>query len=157
MRRRTLWMLFSTAAALYKVDIHIAGRAPSPKGWEATAVDAYAKRLRGQIYVTTTWHKTGEALEKNIASMESVLCLDPRGKRVDSEGFGELLYDALDAGGSRLCLCIGPAEGFTDNLRRRASLLSLSELTLPHQLARVVLAEQVYRASEIRRGSGYHK
>ena len=89
--------------------------------------------------------------------MEAVLCLSPEGKRVDSEGFSKLLYDSLDNGGSRLCLCIGPAEGFTDELRRRASLLSLSDLTLPHQLARVVLAEQVYRAAEIRRGSGYHK
>ena len=63
--------------------------------------------------------------------MEAVLCLSPEGKRVDSEGFSTLLYDALDKGGSRLCLCIGPAEGFTDELRGRASLLSLSDLTLP--------------------------
>ena len=143
--------LLAAATALYKVDIHIAGRAPSPKSWEAAAVDEYAKRLRGNIDVKTTWHKTGEALEKSIAKMEAVLCLSPEGKRVDSEGFSTLLYDALDKGGSRLCLCIGPAEGFTDELRGRASLLSLSDLTLPHQLARVVLAEQVYRAAEIRR------
>ena len=157
MRRPTLAALLATATALYKVDIHIAGRAPSPKSWEAAAVDEYAKRLRGQIDVKTTWHKSGDQLEKSIAKMDSVICLSPEGKRVDSEGFSTLLYDALDKGGSRLCLCIGPAEGFTDELRGRAALLSLSDLTLPHQLARVVLAEQVYRAAEIRRGSGYHK
>ena len=157
MRRHALAALLATATALYKVDIHIAGRAPSPKSWEAAAVDEYAKRLRGQIDLKTTWHKSGEALEKSITKMEAVLCLSPEGKRVDSEGFSTLLYDALDRGGSRLCLCIGPAEGFTDELRGRASLLSLSDLTLPHQLARVVLAEQIYRAAEIRRGSGYHK
>jgi 23S rRNA (pseudouridine1915-N3)-methyltransferase len=156
MRRHTLALL-ATATALYKVDIHIAGRAPSPKSWEAAAVDEYAKRLRGQLELKTTWHKSGDQLEKSIAKMEAVLCLSPEGKRVDSEGFSKLLYDSLDQGGSRLCLCIGPAEGFTDELRGRASLLSLSDLTLPHQLARVVLAEQVYRAAEIRRGSGYHK
>ena len=157
MRRHALAALLATATALYKVDIHIAGRAPSPKSWEATAVDEYAKRLRGTIDVKTTWHKSGDQLEKSIAKMDSVICLSPEGKRVDSEGFSTLLYDSLDKGGSRLCLCIGPAEGFTDELRGRASLLSLSDLTLPHQLARVVLAEQVYRAAEIRRGSGYNK
>ena len=157
MRRYTLAALLATATALYRVDIHIAGRAPSPKSWEAAAVDEYAKRLRGQLDLRTTWHKSGDQLERAIAKMEAVLCLSPEGKRVDSEGFSTLLYDALDKGGSRLCLCIGPAEGFTDELRGRASLLSLSDLTLPHQLARVVLAEQIYRAAEIRRGSGYHK
>ena len=74
-----------------------------------------------------------------------------------SEDFADLLYDGLDAGGSRMDLCIGPAEGFTEDLRRRARLLSLSKLTFPHQLARLLLVEQIYRAAEIRRGSGYHK
>ena len=103
MRRHALAALLATATALYKVDIHIAGRAPSPKSWEAAAVDEYAKRLRGTIDVKTIWHKSGEALEKSIAKMEAVLCLSPEGKRVDSEGFSTLLYDALDKGGSRLC------------------------------------------------------
>ena len=84
-------------------------------------------------------------------------CLDPRGDALDSEAFAALLFDELDAGGSRLSLCVGPAEGFTEGLRRRARLVSLSRMTFTHQMARVLVAEQVYRASEIRRGSGYHK
>ena len=115
MRRHALAALLATAAALYKVDIHIAGRAPSPKSWEAAAVDEYAKRLRGQIDVKTTWHKSGDQLEKSIAKMDSVICLSPEGKRVDSEGFSTLLYDALDRAG-RACVC---ASG-----RRRASRTS---------------------------------
>ena len=81
MWRHALAALLATAAALYKVDIHIAGRAPSPKSWEAAAVDEYAKRLRGQIDVKTTWHKSGDQLERAIAKMEAVLCLSlSRGK-----------------------------------------------------------------------------
>ena len=68
-----------------------------------------------------------------------------------------MLFDGLDAGGSRMHVAIGPAEGFSDELRRSSTLLSLSKLTFPHQVARVLLAEQIYRAAEIRRGSGYHK
>ena len=109
--------------------------------------------------MSTNWYKTGAALEKRIDSMggSSVVCLDPRGEVADSERFTELLFDGLHEGGSRLHLCIGPAEGFTEDLRRRATLLSLSKMTFPHQVARVLLVEQIYRASEIRRGSGYHK
>ena len=95
MRRHALAALLATAAALYKVDIHIAGRAPSPKSWEAAAVDEYAKRLRGQIDVKTTWHKSGDQLEKSIAKMDSVICLSPEGKRVDSEGFSTLVPQEL--------------------------------------------------------------
>mmetsp|Transcript_6870 Transcript_6870/g.20221 ORF Transcript_6870/g.20221 Transcript_6870/m.20221 type:complete len:157 (+) Transcript_6870:334-804(+) len=155
--RSHVLLLAACAHALYRVDIHIAGRAPGKKDWANAAVDEYVTRLRGSVDVKTTWYKTGAALEKRVAAMPAVYCLDPRGEALSSEGFADLMYEGLDAGGSRLDLCIGPAEGFTDELRRSARLLSLSKLTFPHQLARLLLVEQIYRAAEIRRGSGYHK
>ena len=149
--------LLAGATALYRVEIHIAGRQPNKKDWEAQAVDEYATRLRGTVDVTTTWYKTGASLEKRLGALAPVVYLDPRGEKADSERFAELLFDGLDAGGSRMHVAIGPAEGFSDELRRSSTLLSLSKLTFPHQVARVLLAEQIYRAAEIRRGSGYHK
>ena len=159
MVRRALLLLLCVACstALYRVEIHIAGRKPGKKDWETAAVDEYVTRLRGAVDVTTTFYKSGEALEKRLEGLSPVVCLDPRGEVADSERFCSLLYDGLDDGGSRMHLAIGPAEGFSDDLRRRARLLSLSALTFPHQVARVLLVEQIYRAHEIRRGSGYHK
>eukprot|EP00630_Chrysocystis_fragilis_P010139 CAMPEP_0197407368 /NCGR_PEP_ID=MMETSP1165-20131217/27000_1 /TAXON_ID=284809 /ORGANISM="Chrysocystis fragilis, Strain CCMP3189" /LENGTH=153 /DNA_ID=CAMNT_0042933749 /DNA_START=51 /DNA_END=513 /DNA_ORIENTATION=- len=153
----------------------MAGRATGPKEW-ATCVRSPRKsalslgivrqarflgvrrEAAGSIEVETVWHKSGAALEKRLGSLEPTICLDPRGAPCDSsEAFARMLFDKLDAGGSRLYFGIGPAEGFTDALRANTDLLSLSTLTFPHQMARLVLLEQIYRAAEIRRGSGYHK
>ena len=157
MRLSILLLLLRQSAALFKVTIHIAGRPPNKKDPFSIAVDDYASRLRGNVDVKTEWYKSGAALEKRAASLSPVACLDPRGAKLDSTAFADRLYRDLADGGSSCHFCIGPAEGFSDALRARADLLSLSDLTFPHQLARVVLAEQVYRASEIRRGSPYHK
>ena len=63
----------------------------------------------------------------------------------------------MERGGSRLSFIIGGAEGLPAEVRADATLVSLSRLTFTHQMARLVLAEQIYRATEIRKGSGYHK
>jgi 23S rRNA (pseudouridine1915-N3)-methyltransferase len=69
------------------------------------------------------------------------------------------MYEWLDRGGSRLSFVIGGAEGLPSELKntQKLSLLSLSALTFTHQFARIILMEQIYRASEIRKGSAYHK
>jgi len=83
--------------------------------------------------------------------------LDSRGKQMTSEEFAGTLAGHRDQGTQRLVLAIGPADGWSDAARGRASgLLSLGRMTLPHQLARVVLAEQVYRALSILAGHPYH-
>ena len=87
----------------------------------------------------------------------SVIALDPLGKTCTSEEFCELLFAAIERGGSRLSFIIGGAEGLPKEVRADAKLVSLSRLTFTHQMARLVLAEQIYRATEIRKGSGYHK
>jgi 23S rRNA (pseudouridine1915-N3)-methyltransferase len=83
--------------------------------------------------------------------------LDSLGQQYTSEEFAAHLGRLRDDGTQRLVLAIGPADGWSAAARQRAQLLfSLGRITLPHQLARVVLAEQVYRALTILAGHPYH-
>ncbi len=80
-----------------------------------------------------------------------------RGEERDSEGFARLLGELAD-GGRDVCFLIGGARGLDGALVKEAhARISLSRLTLPHELCRAVLAEQVYRAFTISRGEPYHK
>ena len=85
------------------------------------------------------------------------ILLDSRGQQYSSEEFAAHLGRVRDDGAQRVVLAIGPADGWSPAVRQRANLLfSLGRVTLPHQLARVVLAEQVYRALTILAGHPYH-
>jgi 23S rRNA (pseudouridine1915-N3)-methyltransferase len=85
------------------------------------------------------------------------ILLDSRGQQYTSEEFAAHVGRLRDDGTQRLVLAIGPADGWSKAARQRAQLLfSLGRITLPHQLARVVLAEQVYRALTILAGHPYH-
>ena len=96
------------------------------------------------------------ARQSGRASAHAIL-LDSRGKQISSEELAERVGRLRDEGTQRLVFAIGPADGWSDSARRRADLLlSLGRITLPHQLARVVVAEQVYRAFTILAGHPYH-
>jgi len=83
--------------------------------------------------------------------------LDSRGKLLSSEEFAAWIGARREDGLQHLALAIGPADGWSDASRKRASLLlSLGPMTLAHALARLVLAEQIYRASTILTGHPYH-
>ena len=85
-----------------------------------------------------------------------MLC-DGGGRLLSSEGFAERLRGLRDAGERVATMAIGPASGWSAAARARADLLlSFGPMTLPHALARVVLAEQVYRAMTILSGHPYH-
>jgi len=154
----TIFLMQPVAGLAYRIDIHVAGRPTGPTAWESRAFEEYRDRLRGTVELETTYHKTGAALEKALAKVSHpVIVCDPAGPACDSVSLSRLLFAKLDAEGSRLTLGVGPAEGFSSAARRDHECLSLSALTFPHQLVRVILAEQIYRAAEIRRGSPYHK
>jgi 23S rRNA (pseudouridine1915-N3)-methyltransferase len=86
-----------------------------------------------------------------------LILLDSTGKLLTSDEFAAYLGRQRDTSTKRLLLAIGPPDGWSDSARQRAALLfSLGRITLPHQLARVVLAEQVYRALTILAGHPYH-
>lgn len=85
------------------------------------------------------------------------ILLDSRGQMCSSDEFAAQLGTLRDAGVQRLVLAVGPADGWSSAAHERANrLFSLGRITLPHQLARVVLAEQVYRALTILAGHPYH-
>ena len=87
-----------------------------------------------------------------------MIALDIGGKRLSSESFANKISDLALEGKSDICFIIGGSNGFDDRVRNASDLrLSFSDFTFPHQLMRVVLLEQIYRAFKINAGEKYHK
>jgi len=137
--------------------VRIVSPGKNKERWLEDAIELYTTRLRGTLELECVWVRDDAALVKQARDAGSVIALDPLGKTCTSEEFSELLFAAIERGGSRLSFIIGGAEGLPKEVRADATLVSLSRLTFTHQMARLVLAEQIYRATEIRKGSGYHK
>lgn len=88
---------------------------------------------------------------------ETLVALDERGKALTSRALAQVLGQ-LASQGRDVAFVVGGAEGLGEEVRRRAQLvLSLSAMTLPHRLARLVVAEQLYRAFTLLRGEPYHR
>jgi 23S rRNA (pseudouridine1915-N3)-methyltransferase len=127
-----------------------------------TLVDTYRSRAGAYTEIETASFRTSdaffEAMERQRSRMGSILVLlDGRGKRFSSEELARWIGQMRDGGQQRIVFAIGPADGWSDAERSRANLLlSLGPMTLPHELARVVLSEQVYRAFTILAGHPYH-
>ena len=122
--------------------------------------DEYLKRL-------THYSAEGVALRDEAALLKlcardarprhTLVLLDSRGKQLSSEELAKFLGDHQDRNPLPLLFAIGPADGFSDTARQSASfVLSLGKMTLAHELARVVLLEQLYRAFTILKGHPYH-
>lgn len=87
-----------------------------------------------------------------------ILALDERGKGMTSEAFANMLADYRDSGAAQVAFVIGGADGHGEEMRSQAArLISLGPMTMAHGLARVVLAEQIYRAITILTGHPYHR
>lgn len=87
-----------------------------------------------------------------------VIALDERGKNISSKEFANKIRGQLEDGCRAVSLVIGGADGHGDAIRKRANmLLSFGQLTWPHQLVRVLLVEQLYRATTILSGHPYHR
>ena len=87
----------------------------------------------------------------------AIVLLESRGRQLTSEEFAQFLQNHQDRNPQPLVLAIGPADGFSDAARKSATAtLSLGRMTFAHELARVVLLEQVYRAFTILKGHPYH-
>jgi 23S rRNA (pseudouridine1915-N3)-methyltransferase len=106
----------------------------------------------------TRKREEAQVLLKNLPDNGLLIVLDERGKHLDSEGFAHLLGQYRDSGKRDLMLAIGGADGLDPDLYKRADeTLCLGKMTWPHQLARILIAEQLYRAVTILSGHPYHR
>jgi 23S rRNA (pseudouridine1915-N3)-methyltransferase len=120
----------------------------------------YLRRLARYVPAESSELPSEAALLKLVEKSRpapTLVVLDSRGKQFSSEELAEFLRRHQDRATPALLFAIGPADGFSDRARAAAALqLSLGKMTLPHELARVVLLEQLYRGFTILKGHPYH-
>ena len=99
-----------------------------------------------------------ESLRKVIEKGTKIITLCIEGKALSSSEFAGVLNDSMISGNSAFTFVIGGSYGLSESIKERADLkLSMSAMTFPHHLARIMLIEQIYRAFQILEGSRYHK
>lgn len=125
--------------------------------WLIEAVNEYMKRLQPSIKVESLWAKDDVQLIEWTHKEPYFIALDPAGRLMNSPDLSSFLQRRWEEGGSRLTCVIGGPEGLPEEIRKRGELLSLSPLTFTHQITRLLLFEQIYRALEIQKKSNYHK
>jgi 23S rRNA (pseudouridine1915-N3)-methyltransferase len=125
----------------------------------ASRLGHYVTLRQDQFLSEAALHKSMQAggLQKSARMPGKFILLDARGQTMSSEQLAAWVGKERDAGTQHLHFAIGPADGWSPESRQRADLLlSFGPMTFPHELARVMLAEQLYRAFTILAGHPYH-
>ena len=154
-----------------KIVVMSVGRVRQPFVLQGEA--EYLQRIRGSFQLervelgmespesmsaTEVQNREAEEILKRSKGYEYLVVLDERGKTLSSKQFSEFVQTRMNSGVRSVCFVIGGAYGVSEKIRQEAdSILSLSTLTFPHQLARLVLVEQLYRAHTLQKGVSYHK
>ena len=111
---------------------------------------------QGQI--DAALEKEAAEILRQIPAEAYTVALCVEGRQMSSEALSELLSQRESSGKPKLCFIVGGSYGLAEKVKARAQLrLSMSPMTFPHHLARVMLAEQIYRGFKIKEGSRYHK
>jgi 23S rRNA (pseudouridine1915-N3)-methyltransferase len=152
-----------------KIKIAWVGKTKEPAIQALT--DEYLKRIARYVPVEGLTLRDEEALLHSVGQLSgasakagkrntgrsTLVLMDSRGKQFSSEEFARFLGEYQDRNPLPLVFAVGPADGFSDGMRAAAQhTISLGKLTLAHELARVVLLEQLYRAFTILKGHPYH-
>jgi 23S rRNA (pseudouridine1915-N3)-methyltransferase len=151
------------------VKLTIAAIGRSGRGPERDLYDHYAGRIRWPLALRELEEKRrlpaaelirreGELLLRAVPAGAVLVALDRRGKAMDSETFARQLGRWRDDSVSDIAFLIGGADGHAEPLLKKAALvLSFGPMTWPHQLARAMLAEQIYRSQQLLVGHPYHR
>ena len=140
-----------------RVSVHLHGR---PKGLGTKdLIDSYGKRISSSgiaIEIHPDKVSPSEYEERIESKSGNLMLLDESGEQYTSLQLAKLISEASISGDS-LIFAIGPVNGFSEEFKHRHNLISISKMTLTHEMASAVLFEQLYRASEINKGSSYHR
>jgi len=120
-------------------------------------VSEYLKRIRHHLSIELRSVRRTEDLLRQVPQGWEVVALDERGRQVTSKGLSDIIEERMQRGRAGIAFLVGPAEGLGDIVKQGDWSLALSQMTLPHRLAHLVLVEQLYRALSIIRGEPYHK
>ena len=149
-----------------QITLALIGSPPRSQDAYEGLVRDYLKRCVGVAHCETEAFRSESAFFDWIGRQKArtepvVMLLDGRGRQMSSEAFADWLGTRRDEGTQLVVFVIGPADGWSDEARadakRRSRLFSLGPMTFAHQLARLVMAEQIYRACTILTGHPYHK
>jgi 23S rRNA (pseudouridine1915-N3)-methyltransferase len=150
------------------MSLHILAVGKKHESWVSEGITRYQKRLK--MPFVPEWilvaHSSfdglvarqdeSERILSRLTAYDFIILLDERGKTLDSPAFATTVKQRLDHS-QKVLIIIGGAFGVTDELRNKAHLVwSLSPLVFPHQLVRLILTEQLYRAQQITLGGSYH-
>lgn len=128
--------------------------------WASEAISEYEKRLLKPYDIKWEFVEEDKLIKKLVdwpfTGNDFVIICDERGKNISSDEYSILLQKAFISS-KNVIILIGGAYGFPEEIRKKADFIwSFSNLVFPHMLARIIVAEQTYRAHEIARGSHYH-
>lgn len=125
--------------------------------WPIERIEVREERAGGGITAEMVKSKEGERLRERLTGVATLVACDPGGVSMTSAQFADWLQEQRTRARD-VAFVLGGAYGLSDAIRQSATVrLSLAPWTLPHELARLVLAEQLYRAGTIGRGEPYHK
>jgi len=139
------------------IQIKVLAVGKENEGWLKSAIEEYQKRLKPQLALFFVFLKNDRQLLSALEKEKGCIALDPQGKQMVSEEFAEWAARQWEQGGSRLTFVIGGAEGLPEKVKRECLMISLSPMTFTHQLARLLLVEQLYRSLAILSNLPYHK
>ena len=148
------------------------------KGFQLDGCNEYIKRLKtmcnlkivqledvqlaeknlNDTLIQKTLDREADEIIKNIPKQSYVITMCIEGKQMSSEELAKMFNDKAVEGFSNICFIIGSSHGLSDRVKQLSHYkMSMSKMTFPHQLARVMLLEQIYRGFSILGGSKYHK
>ena len=148
------------------------------KGFQLDGCNEYIKRLKtlcnlkivqledvqlaeknlNDTLIQKTLDREADEIIKNIPKQSYVISMCIEGKQMSSEELAKMFNDKAVEGFSNICFIIGSSHGLSDRVKQLSHYkMSMSKMTFPHQLARVMLLEQIYRGFSILGGSKYHK
>ena len=127
----------------------------------AEGVAEYQKRLAAFAafrIIELPEDKEGKAILSNVRKGAAIVAMCIEGKQISSDELAQFLAQRAGSGAGDVAFVIGSSHGLSDEVKKAAALkFSMGRITMPHQLARLVLTEQIYRACTINAGMKYHK